>query len=198
MADAFIGEIRLFPYSFVPQGWYICNGQELNVNGNQALYAVIGNTWGGTPNQTFKVPSLQGLCVMNQGTGPGLTPRAWGATTVGTQTVALSSSQLPPHDHTLTLQVPSTTNIQANTEATPTANQSWLARPVNVTGASAANTVFAYTKNIGQQPDNSLHAATISVGGGNTAGGVDAHENRQPYLTFVFCINNDGIFPVRN
>lgn len=199
MADAFIGEIRAFPFGFVPQGWYICNGQEISAPANAALYAIIGNTWGGTPNQTFKLPNLQGLTVMCQGQGPGLSARTWGATTVGTQAVTLTSqTQLPSHNHTLSIEVPVLTNVQTNTQDTPTASQSWLMRGTKVTGLSSGVSIPAYTKNAGQQPDTYLHAATITSGGGNTAGGVDAHENRQPYLTLVFCINNDGVFPVRN
>lgn len=197
--DAFIGEIRAFPFGFVPQGWYICNGQEISAPGNPALYAIIGNTWGGTPNQTFKLPNLQSLTVMSQGTGTGLTPRHWGATTVGTQAVALNSqAQMPSHTHTLTMEVPVQTNITANTQTAPTASQSWLARGTMFATSGAKPALPVYTKNTGQQPDTYLHPATITSGGGNTAGGVDAHENRQPYLTLVFCINNDGIFPVRN
>lgn len=199
MADAFIGEIRAFAFGFVPQGWYICNGQEISAPGNPALYAIIGNTWGGTPNQTFKVPNLQSLTVMSQGTGPGLTTRTWGATTVGTQAVALTQqAQLPSHNHTMTVEVPALSNIQANTQDTPTAGQSWLMRSTKVIAPSSGIAAPAYTKNAGQSPDTYMHAMTITPGGGNTAGGVDAHENRQPYLTLVFCINNDGVFPVRN
>jgi microcystin-dependent protein len=198
MADAYIGEIRAFAFGYVPQGWYICNGQEISAPLNAALYAIIGNTWGGTPNQTFKLPNLQGFTVMCQGQGPGLSPRHWGATTVGSKTVVLSGQQLPPHNHTMTVENPVATGIQTNTQTTPVANQSWLARVVQPTSATTYNNVAAYIANTGQSPDTMMHGASITVGGGNTAGGVDAHENRQPYLTMLFCINNDGVFPVRN
>ncbi len=196
--DAFIGEIRIFPFGYVPQGWLACNGQQYQVLQQQALYSIIGNTWGGTPSQTFNVPNLQGFCVMGQGTGPGLTSRAWGATTVGAKTVALTGSQLPPHNHTLTIQNPVGNGAQANTTTSPTANQSWLARPTQPVNATFANAVMSYTKNTGQAPNAAFHPSTIGAACGNTSGGTDPHENRQPYLTMVFCINVDGVYPVRN
>lgn len=194
--DAFIGEIRIFPFGFVPEGWLACNGAQYNVMSYQALYSIIGTTWGGTPNQTFKVPNLAGLCVMGQGTGPGLTPRSWGASTVGAKTVTLNSAQLPGHNHTLTIQAPTPATAAANTVGTPTATQSWLARPLQGT-ATGPNAVWAYTKN-NTPPNAYLHPATIAPACGNAAGGVDSHENRQPYLTMVFCINFNGVYPVRN
>jgi microcystin-dependent protein len=195
--DAFIGEIRIFPFGFVPQGWLACSGLEYNVGQYQALYAVIGNTWGGTPARTFKTPNLQGLCVMGQGAGPGLTPRYWGATTVGSQSVALNGTQLPAHTHTLTIEIATAAGSNVNTVGTPTANQSWLARPVQPVGATGSNSVLAYTKN-GVPPNTTLHPNTIAPACGNSMGGADPHDNRQPYLTMVFCINYDGVFPVRN
>lgn len=197
--DAFIGEIRAFAFGYVPEGWLICNGQELNAARYAALYAIVGNVWGGTPNQTFKVPNLQGFTVMSQGQGTGLSPRRWGATTVGSKAVALSDgTQMPTHTHTMTAEGPFAANIQTNTQGTPTANQSWLARVNYVTGLNSATSVPAYAKYTGQQPDTHMHPATIASAGGNASYGVDPHENRQPYLTLVYCINNDGIFPVRN
>lgn len=194
--DAFIGEIRVFPYSYIPQGWLACAGQQYQVNQQQALYSIIGNTWGGTAGQTFNVPNLQSFCVMGQGTGPGLTPRSWGATTVGAKTATLNGTQLPAHSHTLTIQAPTPATAAANTENTPTANQSWLARPLQGT-ATGPNAVWAYTKN-NTAPNTNLHPSTIAPACGNASGGTDPHENRQPYLTMVFAINFDGVYPVRN
>lgn len=197
--DAFIGEIRPFPFGFVPQGWYACNGQELSAPGNPALYSIIGNTWGGTPNQSFKLPNLAGLTVMCQGTGTGLTPRHWGATTVGTKSVAISNqTMMGAHTHAMTIQAPFQATVQASTQSAPTASQSWLARTVTVTAASKFTGVVTYTKYTGQQPDIYLHPASVTYMGGNSGGSADPHENRQPYLTLVYCINNDGIYPVRN
>ena len=195
--DAFIGEIRAFPYDYVPYGWLQCNGQEISVSGHQALYAVIGTTWGGTPNQSFKLPNLQGITVMGQGTGPGLSHRAW-SKVVGENSVTLGFTQGPPHSHSLVVQDPVNTGIQANTLSTPVANSSWLAQPNVVTGASTAQTPASYRTNIGQSPTTTLIPNIIGSAGGSTGGFVAPHENRQPYLTLVYCICVDGIFPVRN
>lgn len=193
--DAFIGEIRIFPFSFIPQGWLACNGGEYGVGQQTALYSIIGNTWGGTPNQTFKVPNLAGFCVMGQGTGPGLSPRSWGATTVGAETATLTPAQLPTHTHTLTIQGAVPAKALVNTTATPTASQSWLARPVQP-NSTGANAVPAYTKVI--TPNSYLHPSTIAPACGGAGGAASPHENRQPYLTMVFAINVDGVYPVRN
>lgn len=198
--DAFIGEIRPFAFGFIPDGWYGCFGQELQINSAAALFSIIGNTWGGTPGKTFKLPNLQCLSVMGAGTGPGLTPRPWGATTVGANSVTLNySSQLPNHTHTMTVQVPLTqTGIQANAQSTPTEAQSWLSRPYVIASANLGNSFPAYTKFASQSPTTTLHPATIASACGNASGGVDAHENRQPYLAMIFAISYDGVYPSRD
>lgn len=196
--DAFIGEIRAFPYNYVPQGWLLCNGQQVAVGQYQALYTIIGNTWGGTPGQTFNVPNLQGITVMGQGTGPGLTARAWSQSVGATSVTLTSSNQGPPHSHPLVVQDPVNTGIQANTLSTPVANSSWLAQPNVVTGASTAQTPASYQTYTGQSPTTTLSPNILGPAGGSTGGAVAPHENRQPYLTLVYCINVDGVYPVRN
>lgn len=197
--DAYIGEIRAFAFGFIPEGWYICNGQELSAPGNPALYSILGNTWGGVQNQTFKLPSLQALTVMCQGQGPGLTLRHWGATTVGSVSATISNvTMMGAHTHEMTVEMPFQTNVQLNTQSTPTPQESWLSRVANVTALSKFSPVVAYTKYTGQQPDTYMHPATVGGSGGNANHGVDPHENRQPYLTLVYCINNNGVYPVRN
>lgn len=194
--DAYYGEIRAFPYSYIPQGWLACNGQTLQVIQYQVLYSLIGNVYGGTAGQTFKLPNLQAMAPIGLGSGPGLTPRAMGQT-YGAATVTLSSiSQLPPHDHGVNIQIPVQANLTTNTLGTPVAGSSWLARPIQVTSNTTSNAVVAYTKNTGQTPNVTLHANTIGVTGGIAGGGTVApHENRQPALALVFCICNDGIYP---
>lgn len=190
--DAFIGEIRAFSFTYVPVGWKACDGTEYPIQQFQALFAVIGNTYGGKTQQTFKVPDLRTLAAAGTGTGPGLTPRNLGAT-FGTASQTLTASQIANHDHTLTMQNPVGTSAQANTLSTPVANSSWLARVLNVTGPTSSTAVPAYTKPGTATFDAVLHPNTIGVSG---AGG--AHENRQPYLAIQYCICFDGVFPAWN
>lgn len=196
--DAYIGEIRAFPFSFVPAGWLGCYGQTVNVYQYQALYTLLGNTYGGTPNQTFVLPNMQTLAPIGQGTGTGLTPRTMGHT-YGAASVALTSAnQLPAHVHTLSMQVPVAANLTKNTQTTPTASASWLARTANVTSDTVTVAVPSYTKNTGQAPNTTLMSAAMGYTGGNSNGTVTPHENRQPYLPLVFCICTDGIYPIYN
>ena len=79
MSDAFIGEIRLLPYTFAPIDWAYCDGQELYISQNQALYAIIANTFGGDARLgTVGLPNLKGRTAMGAAQGPGLSPRIWG------------------------------------------------------------------------------------------------------------------------
>lgn len=190
--DAFVGEIRAFTYSFIPLGWLACNGQSVPVVQNQPLYAVIGNTYGGNTTN-FNLPNLNGTAIVGAGAAPGLTPRPIGKTW-GTETVALTSAnQLPPHNHTLTMETVAVTNAQANTSAAPVANKSWLSRAMQVTGATTANAIPSFTKPAaGVDVDTTLHPATVGI-----VGNAVAHENRQPYLTLVYCICTDGVYPPR-
>ncbi len=190
--DAFIGEIRAFTYSFIPQGWLACNGQTFSQQQQAALYSIIGTYYGGS-GTNFNLPNLNGLAVIGAGSGPGLTPRPLGQQS-GTESVALTSAnQLPAHTHTLTMEQVAKTTIQASTTAAPVANSSWLSRPVQVTGASTLDPIFSFTQSAtGVNVDTTLHPSTV----GSVGNGV-AHENRQPYLTLVYCICTDGTYPVR-
>src|SRR5690606_27580514 len=98
MADAYIGEIRIFAGNFAPKGWAFCNGQLMSIAQNTALFSILGVQYGGDGKTTFALPNLMGGTVMNQGTGQGLTPRTIGQT-VGSPTVTLLTTEIPPHTH---------------------------------------------------------------------------------------------------
>lgn len=190
--DAFVGEIRAFTYSFVPLGWLACDGQSVPVVQYQQLYAIIGNIFGGNTT-AFNVPNLNGAAVVGAGSGPGLSPWPRGQAG-GAESVALTSAaQLPPHNHTLTMEVVVPANAQANTSAAPVVNKSWLSRAQKITGATTAPPIPCFTKPAaGVNVDTTLHPATVG-----TVGNSVAHENRQPYLTLVYCICTEGVWPPR-
>ncbi|MBL7650263.1 MAG: tail fiber protein, partial [Candidatus Hydrogenedentes bacterium] len=98
MADPFLGEIRAFAGNFAPLGWALCQGQLLPIAQNDALFALIGTTYGGDGQTSFALPNLAGRIPIHQGAGPGLTPRALGEAG-GSETVALGVPQLPSHSH---------------------------------------------------------------------------------------------------
>src|ERR1700761_1237747 len=93
-----LGEIRAFGGNFAPRGFALCNGQLLQINQNQALYALIGTIYGGDGQTTFAVPNLCGRGELNQGQGLGLSNRVIG-TMSGSESVTLNTTQMPSHNH---------------------------------------------------------------------------------------------------
>src|SRR5919204_5682418 len=93
MAEPFLSEIRIMSFSFAPKGWALCNGQFLPINQNQALFSLLGTTYGGNGQTTFALPDLRGRVPMHFGDGHTLGERA------GTEVVTLNIQQLPAHNH---------------------------------------------------------------------------------------------------
>lgn len=199
MADAFCGEIRILPYSFPPQDWAWCNGSTLSIQQSQLLYAIIGNRYGGTQNQTFNLPNMQGTVPIGMGQGPGLTNRNLTSTSVaivGDNAVTINSNQIANHTHTVTAKLITGTagSAYSSMTANPAAD-SWLSRAVLVASSgTSAGSIINFTA--GGTPDTTFPAQTISPGGGSAAA-VTAHENRQPFMPMNFCICILGEYPVR-
>ena len=95
MAEPFIAEIRIMPYNFAPKGWAFCDGQILNISQNQALFALIGSTYGGNGRTTMALPNLQGRVPTHPSVNVSEGQNG------GTASVSLSASQLPAHGHNL-------------------------------------------------------------------------------------------------
>jgi microcystin-dependent protein len=98
MSDPFVGEIRVFGFSYPPQGWAICAGQLLPISQNTALFSILGTSFGGDGRSTFALPNLQGIVPVHVGAGPGLTPRTLGEAG-GTPEVTLSAAEMPAHSY---------------------------------------------------------------------------------------------------
>lgn len=96
MAEAYVGEIRMFGGNFAPAGWAFCDGSLLPISGNETLFNLIGTTYGGDGQNTFALPDLRSRMPVHQGTGPGLTPRIL-AEAGGLEEVTLTVSQIPAH-----------------------------------------------------------------------------------------------------
>ncbi|TWB20397.1 microcystin-dependent protein [Nitrospirillum amazonense] len=181
MADPFTGEIRAFAFTFPPANWSQCNGQQVGIPQNNVLYAIIGNTYGGDLQTYFNLPNMLGRIPVATGTGVGLTPRTLGQTG-GADTVVLTSSNFPAHNHAMNVEAPSnnTLLVKAPTAAT------YLSRTqgefMYATPTSTAPTGFSLAA-------NSIGAA----GSASTA----PRANDQPYLVVNFCICQYGDFPVR-
>ena len=169
MADPFLSEIRLMSFVFAPRGWALCNGQLLPINQNQALFSLLGTTFGGDGRVNFALPDLQGRTPIHAGSGHTLGERA------GEQAHTLSTAELPTHQHAW----------RANsTPATTTDMPSATA----VLGKSAGDNAWGPPTNlVAMSPD------TIQ-----SIGGSQGHLNMQPFLTISFCIALQGIFPSPN
>ena len=168
--ECFIGEVRIFAGNFAPRNWALCDGQLLPINQNQALFSILGTTYGGDGRTNFGLPDLRGRVPIHAGNGPGLTPRTLGAKG-GEEAHVLTVQEMPSHTHTLNAR-----NQRGNTNI-PSGN------------------VLARKKNFySTQPQNAI----LSNGAIGTTGGGQAHNNMPPFqaLNYIICLQ--GIFPSRN
>ncbi|MGO0060368.1 phage tail protein [Brevibacillus fluminis] len=177
MADAYIGEIRIFAGNFAPKGWALCNGQLLQIQQNIALFSILGVQYGGDGKNTFALPNLMGAAAMHQGAGQGLTPRAMGSK-VGSPTVTLLTNQIPAHTH-----VPQAINAAGDANA-PGGNY-WAQGPEPDPFSPAPN-LFDPVVNVQMSP--------VAV---NVSGGSMPHNNMQPFIAQNFIICLQGEFPSR-
>jgi microcystin-dependent protein len=171
--DAFIGEIKAFPFGYPPDGWLLCDGSAYNVQQYTTLYSIIGNIYGGNINQTFKVPDLRGRVPLN------CSQDYPNGDLGGSESVALSNSEFPAHKHTFTcLQV--SDFAQMTNQPGP---DKYLAAAYS---KSAAKGVFAYSNY--KKNNTILNSLTVLTAGINVP-----HENRMPYLVvpFYICFNSE-------
>ncbi len=176
-SEPFIGEVKMFAGNFAPRGYALCDGQILSISQHTALFSLLGTTYGGDGRTTFGLPDLRGRTPIHAGTGPGLTQKRLGQKG-GTETVTLTSQQMPSHKHALKATV--------MTATTTIAQDAMLATtPENPTG------VQTYSSDSSDQvimKDESIE----------TSGGNQPHSNMPPYNTINYIIALTGIFPSRN
>src|SRR5918999_1311119 len=100
MGQPYVGEIRMFGGSFAPAGWVFCNGQSLPISEHETLFTLIGTTYGGDGQETFRVPDLRGRLPIHAGTGSSGTTYALGEA-AGVESVTLTTQQIPIHNHAM-------------------------------------------------------------------------------------------------
>lgn len=168
----FLGEIRLFPWSFAPRGWALCEGQLLNIAQNTALFSLLGTMYGGNGQSTFALPDLRGRTPAHRGS------QLFQGETAGSESVTLTVNTMAGHNHALLgLNV-------AGDKGQP--NNFTLS---NIRAGAPPDQFFYGSTNTPQ----SLEPTSVTpVGSGQ------AHNNLQPYLTLNYCIALSGIFPSRN
>lgn len=192
--DGFIGEIRPFAFGYVPENWLLCDGSRLPITTYQPLFAVIGATYGSDGRTYFQVPNLTGRTPVGLGVAPNGGSHNWTlGDTQGVDQVQLTPAQIPAHTHTVNAEV-ATGSYMDITAATPATNgSSWLSHPITVTGPTTATLISNFTPPASGTIDTTLHPVAIGNSGSSLA-----HENRQPYLTLLYCICWNGTFPVHN
>lgn len=192
MSEAFIGEVRLFPY-FTPQGWLECDGSLLSIAQYDVLYSIIGTTYGGDGSTNFGLPDLRGRASLGAGNGPGLTPTIPGETK-GSEGVTLTQPQIPSHTHGVQA-VANAFSASGGDSAAPVSGASWPERIVDVTDPNAPKLAKAYSAQNAPHPTTPTQMSANAIA---SAGGSQPHENRQPYLAVRFAIAYEGIYPQRS
>lgn len=170
MSSPYIGEIRMFGGNFAPAGWAFCNGALVPISENDALFNLIGTTYGGDGQTTFALPDLQGRAPVHAGQGPGISQNYTIGEKAGVESVTLTAQQIPIHNHAFV----------ASGDA---ADQ--------ITGS---NGVVAFPPTLAMYfasaPDSALNVASVAQSGGS-----QLHDNLQPYLAVSFIISLFGVFP---
>jgi microcystin-dependent protein len=177
MAEPFLSEIRIMSFNFAPKGWALCNGQLLPINQNQALFSLLGTTYGGDGRVTFGLPNLQARVPIHMGSGYSLGQLA------GENAHTLNTSEMAQHNHLANAiaaaagagaggHLPANTKLLGQAAATVSGNE------INVDLYGSGN------------PSKTFAAQSITQ-----TGGSQAHNNQQPYLVLNFSIALQGIFP---
>ena len=168
MSEPFLSEIKIMSFNFPPKGWAMCNGQLLPINQNQALFSLLGTTYGGDGRVNFALPNLQARTPIHVGNGHTLGEIG------GEQAHTISMAELPQHTHSANAaNVAATSNAPSN------------ARMISQSGGA---NLYAGASNV-----NAMAQQAIA-----NVGGSQAHQNMQPFLTLTFCIALQGIFPSQN
>ncbi len=177
MADYFVGEIRMFAFSWPPRGWANCDGQLMAISQNGSLFSLLSTTYGGNGQTTFALPDMRGRTPVHAGSGPGLTTIKLGEQG-GAEKVTLTVDQLPAHNH----------QIKATEE--------------HANSSDPTGRILAHTINPGNGQDFPAYNGLTTLRAMNNAavgntGNTQPHDNMQTTLVINFCIALSGIQPTR-
>ena len=177
MSTPFMGQIEIFSFNFAPKGWAQCDGQLLPINQNQALFSLLGTTFGGDGRVNFALPDMRSRIPISFG------PQATLGQRGGEEAHTLASNEMPAHIHQIAVDStagavnkPTTLTVLGKSSGISTTGQ---ALAINAYGSGGA-------------------AATMDSRMISNVGGSQPHENRQPFLVLNFCMALQGIFPSRN
>lgn len=166
--EPFIGEVMVWGCNFAPRGWAQCNGSLMAISSNEALFSILGTTYGGDGRTTFGLPDLRGRIPIGSGNGPGLSNRPLGQK-AGVEQVTLTVAEIPSHSHT------------------------YNAGSGDIDGSGPSNNSFPNGNYYGDTGNDTLNPASVSNSGGN-----QPHHNLSPTLGLRICIALFGIYPSRS
>lgn len=168
MSEPFLGEIRIFGGTYAPLDWAFCDGQSLAIAQYDALYSLVGTTYGGDGMSSFNLPDLRGRVPMHRGNGYNLGEKG------GQETVTLQANQVAAHTHAVRAK-------EGNGNANTPEGNVWATIPSEKRYSTAT-------------PALAMRSTTVSTGGGNGA----AHDNMMPFLVINFIICLYGLYPQRS
>jgi microcystin-dependent protein len=172
--DPIIGQLMLVCFNYAPQGWMFCDGSLLPIAQYQALFALLGTTYGGNGTTNFALPDLRGRVPLGaalSGSGNSLTPRQMGEVG-GTETVALAMTEMPAHSHTVL--------TNDTSESLATSSNHYL-------GGGGRTTMYAAAAG----------STTLAPNAITPSGGSQPHSNMQPFLGLNWLIAVNGVWPAR-
>lgn len=182
MSTPFLAELRIVSFNFAPKGWAMCNGQFLPINQNQALFSLLGTTYGGNGQTTFALPDLRGRVPISFGNGFTMGEKA------GQEFHTVTISEMPSHNHFMNANNQS--GLAATAANTIPASNKFLAPAVAAKQGGGTQNVNIY--------GNGSPNTTLNPGAITNVGGSQPHENRQPYSVLTIIIALQGIFPSQN
>lgn len=173
----FLGEMLLISFNYAPKGWALCNGQLLPINQNQALFSLLGTTYGGNGQTTFALPDMRGRAPVHVGAGYTQGQRG------GEEAHTLTISELPGHIHPMSGDA-----VRAATSNFNVAAENYsLGKSIGVpsSGATFAENIY----------DNAVPSGALASGVVGNSGGSQPHQNMQPYIVMNWIIALQGIYP---
>jgi microcystin-dependent protein len=179
--EPYLGEIRMFAGPYAPVGWLFCNGLLLSISQYEALYALLGTTYGGDGRTNFALPDLRSRLPVGctNSTPPGMGNIYPLGATGGSEAVTLTQATMPAHTHAF-----NATNAAATTV---------VPSPQVTFAKTSAGTSYAI-----QNPGATLTLVNLSSTAISNMGSSAAHENRMPALAINYIIATNGIYPTAN
>jgi microcystin-dependent protein len=180
MSNPFLGEIRPVGFNFAPQGWATCSGQLLSIAANNALFALLGTTYGGDGITSFGLPDLRSRHATGDGAGTNGAGNYVQGQRAGAESVTLGASQIPVHTH----------QARGNTGGATTTD------PTNATWGTSTTALYASA--MPTQQDKDAVVGFMASDALASSGGSQPHDNQPPALVITYIICLGGIFPSAN